>query len=87
MLSRVLGAVVIIVGLYLVVWGKNKDENCSSSEDLKLPTKQILEDNKTMETLTIEPNSCIDLKNNNEQKWLMRLIIGKKKKKILMKLF
>lgn len=64
----------IIVGLYLVVWGKNKDENCSSNEDLKLPTKQTIEDNK-MESLTIEPNICVDLK-NIEQKWLMRLIIG-----------
>uniref|UniRef100_A0A9I9CG50 WAT1-related protein n=1 Tax=Cucumis melo TaxID=3656 RepID=A0A9I9CG50_CUCME len=60
--GRVLGAVVIIVGLYLVVWGKNKDENCSSNEDLKLPTKQTIEDNK-MESLTIEPNICVDLKN------------------------
>ncbi|KAG6595300.1 WAT1-related protein, partial [Cucurbita argyrosperma subsp. argyrosperma] len=40
--GRVLGAGVIIVGLYLVVWGKNKDGN-GSSEDLKLPTKQTQE--------------------------------------------
>ncbi|XP_023517897.1 WAT1-related protein At2g37460-like [Cucurbita pepo subsp. pepo] len=52
--GRVLGAGVIIVGLYLVVWGKNKDGN-GSSEDLKLPTKQTQE---------IEASNSIDINND-----------------------
>ena len=44
----------IIVGLYLVVWGKNKDGN-GSSEDLKLPTKQTQE---------IEASNSIDINND-----------------------
>ncbi|KAL8224092.1 hypothetical protein R6Q57_019567 [Mikania cordata] len=31
-LGRVLGAVVIVIGLYLVIWGKSKDETQSSSK-------------------------------------------------------
>ncbi|XP_022977879.1 WAT1-related protein At2g37460-like [Cucurbita maxima] len=44
--GRILGAGVIIVGLYLVVWGKNKDGD-SLNEDLKLPTKQTTEMHKS----------------------------------------
>ncbi|KAI6675023.1 hypothetical protein NL676_002929 [Syzygium grande] len=43
-LGRVVGAVVIVVGLYLVVWGKSKDYAFSSSpidEQKALPTKSV----------------------------------------------
>ena len=30
-LSRLLGAIVIVIGLYLVIWGKSRDENLSTS--------------------------------------------------------
>ncbi|XP_044507231.1 WAT1-related protein At2g39510-like [Mangifera indica] len=32
-LGRVLGAVVIIIGLYMVLWGKSKDQLCSNSQN------------------------------------------------------
>ncbi|KAK2418013.1 WAT1-related protein [Trifolium repens] len=46
-LGRVIGAVVIIFGLYLVVWGKSKDYDTPNPniEDEILPAKQITEIN------------------------------------------
>ncbi|OIW05088.1 hypothetical protein TanjilG_06224 [Lupinus angustifolius] len=62
-LGRVIGAIIIIFGLYLVVWGKSKDYNPPSpiikelspitSEQI-LPTKQIVEEgNATKEQFAI----------------------------------
>lgn len=44
-LGRVIGAVIIVAGLYLVVWGKSKDYNSTSPtvNDQTLPTKQTAE--------------------------------------------
>ncbi|KAF1860386.1 hypothetical protein Lal_00037726 [Lupinus albus] len=52
-LGRVIGAIIIVLGLYLVVWGKSKDYNNPSSPISKepiLPDKQIaMEGNVKME--------------------------------------
>ncbi|XP_023545074.1 WAT1-related protein At2g37460-like [Cucurbita pepo subsp. pepo] len=61
--GRIVGAGVIIVGLYLVVWGKNKDGN-SSNEDLKLPIKQTTE----MEESSSSVQELNSVDSNNEQK-------------------
>ncbi|KAJ8754226.1 hypothetical protein K2173_002126 [Erythroxylum novogranatense] len=44
-LGRVLGAVVIVAGLYLVVWGKSKDYKCQSHTTDKqiIPVKQTID--------------------------------------------
>ncbi|XP_019244731.1 PREDICTED: WAT1-related protein At2g37460-like [Nicotiana attenuata] len=42
-LGRILGAIVIVVGLYIVLWGKSKDnstDNRSPSTDEQLPTQE-----------------------------------------------
>ncbi|KAD5803164.1 hypothetical protein E3N88_14524 [Mikania micrantha] len=39
-LGRVLGAIVIVAGLYMVVWGKSKDNELSIGEEMS-PVKQI----------------------------------------------
>ncbi|KAG6643122.1 hypothetical protein CIPAW_09G188300 [Carya illinoinensis] len=44
-LGRVLGAIIIVVGLYLVVWGKSKDYKLSSTPSIKeqtAPEKKII---------------------------------------------
>ncbi|XP_051131582.1 WAT1-related protein At2g37460-like [Andrographis paniculata] len=41
-LGRLMGAVVIVLGLYLVVWGKEKDYETPSTEE-KLPVQKCLE--------------------------------------------
>ncbi|KAG6603674.1 WAT1-related protein, partial [Cucurbita argyrosperma subsp. sororia] len=61
--GRILGAGVIIVGLYLVVWGKNKDGN-SSNEDLKLPIKQTTDMQES--SSSVQELNSVD--SNNEQK-------------------
>lgn len=46
---RVIGAVVIIVGLYLVLWGKSKDQLESTSDSNKVVlTTQNMDTNHTM---------------------------------------
>ncbi|KAL4367755.1 hypothetical protein GQ457_05G032280 [Hibiscus cannabinus] len=40
-LGRVIGAMVIVVGLYLVLWGKSKDEKVSSDSDNTTKEQQI----------------------------------------------
>lgn len=46
MFCRILGAIVIVLGLYSVLWGKSKDEPSSSFSDtdkeLPLSTPQIV---------------------------------------------
>ncbi|KAJ8899679.1 hypothetical protein K2173_019376 [Erythroxylum novogranatense] len=44
-LGRMIGAIVIVAGLYLVVWGKSKDHTCSSQTTDKqiIPVKQTIE--------------------------------------------
>lgn len=42
-LGRLLGALVIVLGLYFVVWGKEKDYESPSNEVQNLPVKQSLE--------------------------------------------
>ncbi|KAI5426110.1 hypothetical protein KIW84_031795 [Lathyrus oleraceus] len=51
-LGRVIGAVVIIFGLYLVVWGKSKDYDTPSSinKDEALPVKESAESNDKEES-------------------------------------
>ncbi|KAK7267537.1 hypothetical protein RIF29_20213 [Crotalaria pallida] len=46
LLGRVIGAIVIVLGLYLVVWGKSKDYSPPSpiSKEPMLPDKQIADD-------------------------------------------
>ncbi|KAK7245240.1 hypothetical protein RIF29_40075 [Crotalaria pallida] len=60
-LGRIIGAIIIILGLYLVVWGKSKDYNSSSGKELTpitqeqiLPTMQIEEEgNATKDNFAI----------------------------------
>lgn len=54
---RLLGAAVIIIGLYLVVWGKSKDYE--SPEEELATTKQVGEakDRSNLEVITIA-SSC-----------------------------
>ncbi|XP_024986397.1 WAT1-related protein At2g37460-like [Cynara cardunculus var. scolymus] len=49
-LARVIGAIVIVTGLYLVVWGKNKDD--------KIPSEQMVAEKQIMEK-ELEEN-CYD---------------------------
>ncbi|RYR25412.1 hypothetical protein Ahy_B02g059135 isoform A [Arachis hypogaea] len=45
-LGRLIGAIVIVLGLYLVVWGKSKDYKPPSNEPV-LPAKQVTEEANT----------------------------------------
>ncbi|MED6119919.1 hypothetical protein PIB30_118267 [Stylosanthes scabra] len=45
-LGRLIGAIIIVLGLYLVVWGKSKDYKPPSNEPV-LPDKQIPEEANT----------------------------------------
>lgn len=38
---RVIGAIIIVVGLYLVLWGKSKDRGSSESDSELLPIDQV----------------------------------------------
>lgn len=42
-LCRVIGAIVIIIGLYLVVWGKRKDYKSPSIEEQGIQVNQIVD--------------------------------------------
>ncbi|WJX11826.1 hypothetical protein P8452_02390 [Trifolium repens] len=56
-LGRVIGAFIICLGLYLVVWGKSKDYNNTSNpiiEEHVLPTKQTTRENCSHETIMIQ---------------------------------
>lgn len=58
LLGRVLGAVVIVTGLYLVVWGKSKDYKSSSIDDQELSdSKIVLANDKIRETIFHECNT------------------------------
>lgn len=48
-LGRVLGAVVIVVGLYIVLWGKSKDHKSPSPEEQVIPTQEMTHETKTDE--------------------------------------
>ncbi|XP_027070725.1 WAT1-related protein At2g37460 [Coffea arabica] len=48
-LGRVLGAITIVVGLYLVVWGKRKDYDCPSIEGLPTDIQMMSADTKCKE--------------------------------------
>ncbi|KAK9058761.1 hypothetical protein SSX86_023604 [Deinandra increscens subsp. villosa] len=56
-LGRVLGAIVIVAGLYMVVWGKSKDNKLSIGEQIS-PEKQIMakesEENCCHKVITIK---------------------------------
>ncbi|KAL6574758.1 hypothetical protein OROMI_012043 [Orobanche minor] len=58
-LGRVVGAIVIVMGLYFVVWGKNKDYKSSRIEEQEIPVKQNTTNN-TMKDGSIV-NSHIDI--------------------------
>lgn len=56
-LGRVIGAFIICLGLYLVVWGKSKDYNNPSnaiSEEHVLPAKQNVGENCTHAVITVQ---------------------------------
>ncbi|KAL5059869.1 hypothetical protein RYX36_031473 [Vicia faba] len=61
-LGRVIGAVVIIIGLYLVVWGKSKDYDTPSSiiKDEALPVKEGTDSNDKEEN----PNHEVIISSN-----------------------
>ncbi|CAN4116146.1 unnamed protein product [Withania somnifera] len=40
-LGRVLGAIVIVVGLYIVLWGKSEDNKSSSIDEQAIPTEEM----------------------------------------------
>lgn len=75
-LGRVLGAAIIVIGLYMVLWGKSKDHKSISTSEESLPTLQIVKTTTTggggggekesvpHEVLTIYPSS----KELNEKK-------------------
>lgn len=46
---RILGAIIIVAGLYLVVWGKSKDYKSSTSsiDEKTAPDKQIIQAGST----------------------------------------
>ncbi|XP_031126705.1 WAT1-related protein At2g37460 [Ipomoea triloba] len=52
-LGRVLGAAIIVIGLYMVLWGKSNDQNSTSSEQ-SLPDQQMKSANSEKETLSHE---------------------------------
>ncbi|VFQ63798.1 unnamed protein product [Cuscuta campestris] len=70
-LGRVLGAAVIVVGLYMVLWGKSKDHKSISSNEESLPTLQMVKattangekDTAPLEVLTIYPSSKEPMEN------------------------
>lgn len=43
LLYRVVGAIVIVMGLYLVIWGKKKDYKSQRIEEEAIPVKQMTE--------------------------------------------
>ncbi|KAL3327476.1 hypothetical protein AABB24_035255 [Solanum stoloniferum] len=45
-LGRVLGAVVIVVGLYIVLWGKSKDHKSPSIDEQAIPTQEMTHETK-----------------------------------------
>lgn len=45
-LGRVLGAVVIVVGLYIVLWGKSKDQKSPSIDEQEIPTQEMTHETK-----------------------------------------
>ncbi|OIT00139.1 PREDICTED: WAT1-related protein At2g37460 isoform X1 [Nicotiana attenuata] len=45
-LGRVLGAVVIVLGLYIVLWGKSKDQKSPSTDEQAIPTQETTHGNK-----------------------------------------
>ncbi|KAJ8538361.1 hypothetical protein K7X08_014901 [Anisodus acutangulus] len=45
-LGRVLGAVVIVVGLYIVLWGKSKDRKSPSIDEQVIPTQEMTHETK-----------------------------------------
>lgn len=45
-LGRVLGAVVIVVGLYIVLWGKSKDHKSPSIDEQAIPTHEMTHETK-----------------------------------------
>ncbi|KAK4488281.1 hypothetical protein RD792_004028 [Penstemon davidsonii] len=48
--GKVTGAIVVVIGLYLVIWGKSKDRNESFAEKTELPIKSTTEvNNKSMD--------------------------------------
>ncbi|XP_071719337.1 WAT1-related protein At2g37460-like [Rutidosis leptorrhynchoides] len=70
-LGRVLGALVIVAGLYLVVWGKSKDHKLSSviiGEEQIVPEKKIIdkvsEENCCHEVITIKATNGVLDKHN-----------------------
>ncbi|CAN4116907.1 unnamed protein product [Withania somnifera] len=45
-LGRVLGAIVIVVDLYIVLWGKSKDHKSSSIDEQATPTQEMTHETK-----------------------------------------
>ncbi|KAK4730667.1 hypothetical protein R3W88_023655 [Solanum pinnatisectum] len=45
-LGRVVGAVVIVVGLYIVLWGKSKDHKSPSIDEQTIPTQEMTHETK-----------------------------------------
>lgn len=64
---RVLGAIVIVAGLYMVVWGKSKDKELSIGEQIA-PEKQIVdkesEENCCHKVITIKTSDVVCDKHN-----------------------
>ncbi|GMN39011.1 hypothetical protein TIFTF001_008243 [Ficus carica] len=59
-LGGVIGATIILVGLYLVVWGKSKDHKSSTStldEPIPQESKQISDPDSNHQVVTINPSS------------------------------
>ncbi|EXB67895.1 Auxin-induced protein 5NG4 [Morus notabilis] len=67
-LGRVIGATIIIVGLYLVVWGKSKDYKSSTTsldEPISQESKHISDPDSNHQVVTINPSaSAIELQIN-----------------------
>lgn len=49
-LYRVVGAIVIVIGLFLLIWGKKNNKSSPPVEDEAIPVKKMIEiDNKGSE--------------------------------------
>ena len=58
LLCRVIGAIIIIVGLYMVLWGKSKDQRGSESSE-----KVLASPSATTEETMIEMNETVKIPN------------------------
>lgn len=67
---RVLGAVLIVIGLYAVLWGKYKEYKEKEAEEILEPVKDASTNNTMMMIEDIEANN-LEVMHKNEKKTRM----------------